>query len=167
MFFCADSVHWRRMPRAWPPMSTMMMSLCSMYQSHQESSAGWTDRAGQELIIVEAVSKGFVLQGFVWPLLYTFPYPPFQYFLGHRASGLDQLCGTATMLQTLLDPVVVCASPLCRVKLLKFSSLLWSSFFFFFPLTSTYFLLFSPFSHFFVFIVYCLIGIFFFYKLVS
>ena len=38
MFFRADSVWWGKMPRAWPLMSTVTTSLCSMYQSHQESA---------------------------------------------------------------------------------------------------------------------------------
>ena len=113
---------------------------CPLWRRHCVPCTGvtwWADRPRQEFIIVEAVIKSFVAQGLVWPLLYTFLYSPFQYFLGQKASGLDQLCGTATMLQTLLDPVVGCASPLHRVKLHKFSSRLWS-FLLFFPLTLTY-----------------------------
>ena len=37
MFFCAESVQWRRMSRAWPPAPTVKTSFCSMYQSHQQS----------------------------------------------------------------------------------------------------------------------------------
>ena len=96
--------HCTRLLRAWSVMFALMMSLCSMYQSHQES-AWWADQARQ-LIIVEAVSKGFVAQGFV----------------------------------AILWPVVGHPSPLCRVKLHKFSSLLWSFSFF-----HWHWLIFSPF----------------------
>ena len=39
-----QTLQWRRMPRACPPMSAMTRSLCSMYESHQES-AWWVDQA--------------------------------------------------------------------------------------------------------------------------
>ena len=119
---------------------------CPLWRRHCVPCTGvtwWADRPRQEFIIVEAVIKSFVAQGLVWPLLYTFLYSPFQYFLGQKASGLDQLCGTATMLQTLLDPVVGCASPLHRVKLHKFSSRLWSFLLLFSTNLDLYFLLFA------------------------
>ena len=69
------------------------------------------------------------------------------------------------MLQTLLDPVVGCASPLHRVKLHKFSSRLWFPSFFPTEL-DLHFLLFAlSCSHFDLFIdtvVYCLIVVVFF-----
>ena len=119
---------------------------CPLWQCHcvpWTRVTWWADRPRQEFIIVEAVSKSFVAQGLVWPLLYTFLYSLFQYFLRQKASGLDQLCGTATMLLTLLDPVVGCASPLHRVKLHKFSSRLWSFLLFFSTNLDLYFLLFA------------------------
>ena len=43
-------------------MSALTTSLCSMYQK----SAWWAGQTRQELIVVEGVSMGFVVQGFVW-----------------------------------------------------------------------------------------------------
>ena len=46
MLFCADSVRWRRMPRAWPLMSVMMRPLCPMYQSPGVSLVSWSSNLG-------------------------------------------------------------------------------------------------------------------------
>ena len=81
--------------------------------------------ARQELIIVEAVSRILLLRDLFDLLHDTSSYCPFQYFLGQKASGLDQPCGAATMLHTdsgqwkpyydLLEPVVGHAHPPWRI----------------------------------------------------
>ena len=62
-------------------------------------SVQWGSKTGVD----HCRSKGFVAQGFVWPFPNTSSHSPFQYFLGQNASGLDQPCGAATMLQTLVS----------------------------------------------------------------
>ena len=57
----------------------------------------------------------------------------------------------------LLDPVVGHPSPICRVRLHTFSSLLWS--FYLFLLTMTYIFSFLLYYHFIDTFIYCLIGI--------
>ena len=58
-FFCADSGPWRKMSRAWPPMSAITTSSGSTCPNHQESAWGAAE-ARQEKVIVEVVRKGIV-----------------------------------------------------------------------------------------------------------
>ena len=68
-FLCADSGPWRKMSRAWPPVSAITTSSSSTCPSHQES-AWWTAEARQERDIVEVVRKGIVV-GKCWSLCWT------------------------------------------------------------------------------------------------
>ena len=65
-FLCADSGPWRKMSRAWPPMSAIMTSSGSTRPSHQESAWG-AAKARQEKVIVEVVSRGIVV-GNCWSM---------------------------------------------------------------------------------------------------
>ena len=56
---CADSGPWRKMSRAWPPMSAITTSSGSTCPSRQES-AWWAAEARQEKVIVEVVRKGII-----------------------------------------------------------------------------------------------------------
>jgi len=55
-FLCAASGPWRKMSRAWPPMSAITTSSGSTCPSHQESVWGAAE-ARQERVIVEVVRK--------------------------------------------------------------------------------------------------------------
>ena len=68
-FLCADSGPWRKMSRAWPPMSAITTSSSSTCPSHQESAWGAAE-ARQERDIVEVVRKGIVV-GKCWSLCWT------------------------------------------------------------------------------------------------
>ena len=68
-FLCADSGPWRKMSRAWPPMSAIMTSSGSTRPSHQESAWGAAE-ARQEKVIVEVVSRGIVV-GNCWTMCWT------------------------------------------------------------------------------------------------
>ena len=68
-FLCADSGPWRKMSRAWPPMSAITTSSSSTCPSHQESAWGAAE-ARQERHIVEVVRKGIVV-GKCWSLCWT------------------------------------------------------------------------------------------------
>ena len=61
-FLCADSGPWRKMSRAWPPMSAITTSSGSTCPSHQESAWGAAE-ARHERVIVEVVRKA-VIAGF-------------------------------------------------------------------------------------------------------
>ena len=68
-FLCADSGPWRKMSRAWPPMSAITTSSGSTCPSHQES-AWWAAEARQERVIVGVVRKGIVV-GKCWRMCWT------------------------------------------------------------------------------------------------
>ena len=68
-FLCADSGPWRKMSRAWPPMSAITTSSVSTCPSHQES-AWWAAEARQEKVIVGVVGKGIVV-GKCWRKCWT------------------------------------------------------------------------------------------------
>ena len=68
-FLCADSGPWRKMSRAWPPMSAITTSSGSTCPSHQESAWGAAE-ARQERDIVEVVRKGIVVCK-CWSLCWT------------------------------------------------------------------------------------------------
>ena len=88
-FVCADSGPWRRMSRAWSPMSAITTSSGSTCPSHQDSAWGAAE-ARQERVIVEVVRKGIVV-GKCWSLCWTH----LQVFsvstvLGDKASDVEQ-----------------------------------------------------------------------------
>ena len=68
-FLCADSGPWRKMSRAWPPMSAITTSSGSTCPSHQES-AWWAAEARQEKVIVGVVRKDIVV-GKCWRKCWT------------------------------------------------------------------------------------------------
>ena len=57
-FLCADSGPWRKMSRAWPPMSAIMTSSASTCPSHQESA--WRAAEARQEI------KGYCRRGYKW-----------------------------------------------------------------------------------------------------
>ena len=91
-FLYADSGPWRKMSRAWPPMSAIMTSSGSTCPSHQESAWG-TAEARQEKVIVQVVRKAIVV-GKCWSMCWTH----LQMFsvstvLGKKASTVEQSWG--------------------------------------------------------------------------
>ena len=58
-FLCANYGPWRKMSRAWPPMSAITTSSGSTCPSHQESALGAAE-ARQERVILEVVRKAIV-----------------------------------------------------------------------------------------------------------
>ena len=68
-FLCADSGPWRKMSRAWPPMSAVTTSSGSTCPSRQESAWGAAE-ARQERVIVGVVRKGLVV-GKCWRMCWT------------------------------------------------------------------------------------------------
>ena len=96
-FLCADSGPWRKMSRAWPPMSAITTSSGSTCPSHQESAWGAAE-ARQERHIVEVVRKGIVV-GKCWSLCWTH----LQMFsvstvLGGKAWDVEQSWGACAKL---------------------------------------------------------------------
>ena len=96
-FLCADSVPWRKMSRAWPPMSAIMTSSGSTCPSHQESAWGAAE-AWQEKNHVEVVRQGIVV-GKCWSMYWTH----LQMFsastvLGKKASEVEQSSGAGAEL---------------------------------------------------------------------
>ena len=96
-FLCADSGPWRKMSRAWPPMSAIMTSSGSTCPSHQESSWGAAE-AWQEKDHVEVVRQGIVV-GKCWSMCWTH----LQMFsastvLGKKASEVEQSSGAGAEL---------------------------------------------------------------------
>ena len=96
-FLCADSGPWRKMSRAWPPMSAITTSSGFTCPSHQES-AWWAAEARQERDIVEVVRKGIVV-GKCWSLCWTH----LQMFsvstvLGGKAWDVEQSWGACAKL---------------------------------------------------------------------
>ena len=91
-FLYADSGPWRKMSRAWPPMSAILTSSRSTCPSHQESAWG-TAEARQGKVIVEVVRKAIVV-GKCWSMRWTH----LQMFsvstvLGKKASTVEQSWG--------------------------------------------------------------------------
>ena len=96
-FMSADSGPWRKMSRAWPPMSAITTSSGSTCPSHQESAWG-AAAARQEKVIVEAVKKAIVV-GKCWNMCWTHV----QMFsvgtvLGEKASVVEQSWGASAKL---------------------------------------------------------------------
>ena len=88
-----------------------------------------------ELIIVEAVSKGFVAQGFVWPLaqhIFTFSLSVLSrseciwFRPAVWSSYYDPDSGQRKPYYDLLEPVVGHGCSPWRVQLCNFSSLVWT-----------------------------------------
>ena len=65
-FLCADSGPWRKMSRAWPPMSAITTSSGSTCPSDDQESAWGAAEARQERVIVEVVRKAIVAGQFVF-----------------------------------------------------------------------------------------------------
>ena len=96
-FLCADSGPWRKMSRAWPPMSAIMTSSGSTCPSHQES-AWWAAEARQEKVIVEVVRKGIIAglcSVVCWTHLQMFSVST---VLGEKASDVEQSWGASAKL---------------------------------------------------------------------
>ena len=96
-FLCADSGPWRKMSRAWPPMSAITTSSGSTCPSRQES-AWWAAEARQERVIVGVVRKGIVV-GKCWRMCWTH----LQMFsvstvLGEKASDVEKSWGAGAKL---------------------------------------------------------------------
>ena len=77
MFFCADSVQWRRISRARPAMSTMMMSSCSTYQSSGVNLVSWSSKIGVDHC--RNCQRRFCCSGMFDHLPSTSSYSPFRY----------------------------------------------------------------------------------------
>ena len=96
-FLCSDSGPWRKMSRAWPPMSAITTSSGSTSPSHQESAWGAAE-ARQERIFVEVVRKA-VFSGFFkficWTHLQMFSVST---VLGEKYSVMQQSRGESTKL---------------------------------------------------------------------
>ena len=89
-FLCADSGPWRKMSRAWPPMSAITTSSGSTCPSHQESAWGAAE-ARQERVIVEVVRKAIIAGQFLcWTRLQMFSVST---VLGEKTSDVDQCWG--------------------------------------------------------------------------
>ena len=93
-FLCADSGPWRKMSRAWPPMSAIMTSLGSTCPNHQESAWGAAE-ATQEKVVVKVVRKGIVVVK-CWSMRWTHV----QVFsvstvLGEKAFDVEQSWGAS------------------------------------------------------------------------
>ena len=87
-FLCADSEPWRRMFRAWPPMSAITTS-GSTCPCHQEPAWGAAE-ARQEWDIMEVVKKGIVVAK-CWSLCWTHLQMCFvSSVLGEKASDVEQ-----------------------------------------------------------------------------
>ena len=96
-FLCSVCGPWRRMSRAWPPMSTITTSSGSTCPSHQESAWGAAD-ARQERVIVEVVKKGIVV-GKCWSLCWThLEMFSVSTVLGEKASDVEQCWGASVKL---------------------------------------------------------------------
>ena len=96
-FLCADSGPWRKMSRAWPPMSSITTSSGSTCPSHQESAWGAAE-ARQERVIVEAVKKPIVVVkcgNMCWTLLEMFSVST---VLGEKVSVVEQSWGASAKL---------------------------------------------------------------------
>ena len=90
-FLCADSGPWRKMSRAWPPMSAITTSSGSTCPSHQES-AWWAAEASQEKVIVGVVRKDIVV-GKCWRKCWThLQMISVSTVLGEKASVLRSRC---------------------------------------------------------------------------
>ena len=93
-FLCADSGPWRKMSRAWPPMSAITTSSGSTCPSHQESAWGAAE-ARQERVIVEVVRKAIVAGQFLficWTHLQIFSVST---VLGEKTSDVEQSWGAS------------------------------------------------------------------------
>ena len=96
-FLCADSGPWRKMSRAWPPMSAITTSSGSTCPSDQESA--WrAAEARQEKVLVEVVRKDIVV-GKCWSMCWTH----LQMFsvstvLGEKVSDVEQSWGASAKL---------------------------------------------------------------------
>ena len=91
-FLCADSGPWRKMSRAWPPMSAITTSSGSTCPSHQESAWGAAE-ARQERVIVEVVRKAVIAGFFLficWTHLQMFSVST---VLGEKTSDVEQSWG--------------------------------------------------------------------------
>ena len=86
-FLGADSGPWRKMSRAWPPMSAITTSSGSTCPSHQDSDWGATE-ARQERGIVEVVRKGHFCRTMLEYLLNTSTNVFCQY---KEASDVEQM----------------------------------------------------------------------------
>ena len=96
-FVCADSGPWRKMSRAWPPMSAISTSSDSTCPSHQESACGAAE-ARQEKVIVETVKKPIVVVkcgNMCWTHLQMFSVST---VLGEKASVVEQCRGASAKL---------------------------------------------------------------------
>ena len=96
LFLCADSGPWRKMSRAWPPLSAIMTSSGSTCPSHQESACGAAE-GWQEKDIVEVVRKGIVVGkcSICWTHLEMFSAST---VLGKKASKVEHSWGAAAEL---------------------------------------------------------------------
>ena len=96
-FLCTDSGPWRKMSKAWPPMSAITTSSGSTCPSHQESAWG-TAEARPERVIVEVVRKGIVA-GRCWNICWThLQMVSVSTVLGEKASVVEQSWGASAKL---------------------------------------------------------------------
>ena len=96
-FLCADSGPWRKMSRAWPPMSAIMTSSGSTCPSHQESARGAAE-VWQEKDFVEVVRQCIVV-GKCWSMCWThLQMFPTSTVLGKKASKVEQSWGAGAEL---------------------------------------------------------------------
>ena len=95
-FLRADSGPWRKMSRAWPPMSAITSS-GSTCPSHQESAWGAAE-ARQERVIVQVVRKAIVVEkhwSMCWTHLQMFSVST---VLGEKASEVEHSWGASAKL---------------------------------------------------------------------